>query len=315
MAIKIAILNIYHSIHEFTTTKKTVFTLGTFDGVHVGHTKIIERLLNASSEDEQSLVLTFFPHPRMVLQKESDIKLLNTIQERTALLQKAGLQNLIIHPFDQAFSRLTAEEFVKNILVDIFNIKKIIIGHDHRFGRNRTANIDDLILYGKEYDFEVEQISAQEIDEVSISSTKIRKALTAGKIALANEYLGYNYSFSGTVVHGKKLGRTIGFPTANLKIEESYKLIPANGVYAVKCKVGNQDVNGMLNIGTNPTVEGQGISIEVNLFEFDSDIYGEKITVEMIKRIRDEHKFASVDELKAQLSKDQNFALQIFGNE
>lgn len=315
MANKIAILNIYHSIHEFTTTKKTVFTLGTFDGVHVGHTKIIERLLNASSEDEQSLVLTFFPHPRMVLQKESDIKLLNTIQERTALLQKAGLQNLIIHPFDQAFSRLTAEEFVKNILVDIFNIKKIIIGHDHRFGRNRTANIDDLILYGKEYDFEVEQISAQEIDEVSISSTKIRKALTAGKIALANEYLGYNYSFSGTVVHGKKLGRTIGFPTANLKIEESYKLIPANGVYAVKCKVGNQDVNGMLNIGTNPTVEGQGISIEVNLFEFDSDIYGEKITVEMIKRIRDEHKFASVDELKAQLSKDQNFALQIFGNE
>lgn len=315
MANKIAILNIYHSIHEFTTTKKTVFTLGTFDGVHVGHTKIIERLLNASSEDEQSLVLTFFPHPRMVLQKESDIKLLNTIQERTALLQKAGLQNLIIHPFDQAFSRLTAEEFVKNILVDIFNIKKIIIGHDHRFGRNRTANIDDLILYGKEYDFEVEQISAQEIDEVSISSTKIRKALTAGKIALANEYLGYNYSFSGTVVHGKKLGRTIGFPTANLKIEESYKLIPANGVYAVKCKVGNQDVNGMLNIGTNPTVEGQGISIEVNLFDFDSDIYGEKITVEMIKRIRDEHKFASVDELKAQLSKDQNFALQIFGNE
>lgn len=315
MANKIAILNIYHSIHEFTTTKKTVFTLGTFDGVHVGHTKIIERLLNASSEDEQSLVLTFFPHPRMVLQKESDIKLLNTIQERTALLQKAGLQNLIIHPFDQAFSRLTAEEFVKNILVDIFNIKKIIIGHDHRFGRNRTANIDDLILYGKEYDFEVEQISAQEIDEVSISSTKIRKALTAGKIALANEYLGYNYSFSGTVVHGKKLGRTIGFPTANLKIEESYKLIPANGVYSVKCKVGNQDVNGMLNIGTNPTVEGQGISIEVNLFDFDSDIYGEKITVEMIKRIRDEHKFASVDELKAQLSKDQNFAQQLFGNE
>lgn len=315
MANKIAILNIYHSIHEFTTTKKTVFTLGTFDGVHVGHTKIIERLLNASSEDEQSLVLTFFPHPRMVLQKESDIRLLNTIEERTALLQKAGLQNLIIHPFDQAFSRLTAEEFVKNILVDIFNIKKIIIGHDHRFGRNRTANIDDLILYGKEYGFEVEQISAQEIDEVSISSTKIRKALTAGKIALANEYLGYNYSFSGTVVHGKKLGRTIGFPTANLKIEESYKLIPANGVYAVKCKVGNQDVNGMLNIGTNPTVEGQGISIEVNLFDFDSDIYGEKITVEMIKRIRDEHKFASVDELKAQLSKDQNFAQQLFGNE
>ena len=281
----------------------------------MGHTKIIERLLNSSSEDEQSLVLTFFPHPRMVLQKESDIRLLNTIEERTQLLDKAGLQNLIIHPFDEAFSRLTAEEFVKNILVDIFNIKKIIIGHDHRFGRNRTANIDDLILYGEQYGFEVEQISAQEIDEVSISSTKIRNALNEGKIALANEYLGYNYFFSGTVIHGKKLGRTIGFPTANIKIEESYKLIPANGVYAVKCKVGNNSVNGMLNIGTNPTVEGQGISIEVNLFDFDADIYGEKITVEMIKRIRNENKFGSVDELKTQLGKDRDFAKEVFGNE
>lgn len=312
---KTAILNIYSSIHDFSTSKKTVFTLGTFDGVHVGHIKIIERLLNASSDDEQSLVLTFFPHPRMVLQEESDIKLLNTIEERTKLLEKAGLQNLIIHPFDQAFSRLSAEEFVKNILVDIFNIKKIIIGHDHRFGRNRTANIDDLILYGKEFGFEVEQISAQEIDEVSISSTKIRNALNEGKIALANEYLGYNYLFSGTVIHGKKLGRTIGFPTANLKVEESYKLIPAIGVYAVKCTVGTKTVNGMLNIGTNPTVDGQNTSIEVHLFDFQEDLYDKKITVELIKRIRDEQKFASVDELKQQLHKDKIFAEQLFENE
>lgn len=301
-------MNIYHSIHDFTTTKKTVFTLGTFDGVHLGHKKIIERLLNASNEEEQSLVLTFFPHPRMVLQKESDIKLLNTIQERTQLLEKAGLQNLIIHPFDHSFSRLTAEEFVKNILVDIFNIKKIIIGHDHRFGRNRTANIDDLILFGKEYDFEVEQLSAEEIDEVSISSTKIRNALDEGKIILANEYLGYNYSFSGSVIHGKKLGRTIGFPTANLKIEESYKLIPAIGVYAVNCFIGLKKIKGMLNIGTNPTVEGQNLSIEVHLFDFDEDLYGQKIRVEFIKRIRDEQKFASVEELKMQLKEDQIFA-------
>lgn len=312
---KTAILNIYSSIHDFSTSKKTVFTLGTFDGVHVGHTKIIERLLNASSDDEQSLVLTFFPHPRMVLQEESDIKLLNTIEERTKLLEKAGLQNLIIHPFDQAFSRLSAEEFVKNILVDIFNIKKIIIGHDHRFGRNRTANIDDLILYGKEFGFEVEQISAQEIDEVSISSTKIRNALNEGKIALANEYLGYNYLFSGTVIHGKKLGRTIGFPTANLKVEESYKLIPAIGVYAVKCTVGTKTINGMLNIGTNPTVDGQNTSIEVHLFDFQEDLYDKKITVELIKRIRDEQKFASVDKLKEQLHKDKVFAEQLFENE
>ena len=308
-------MNIYSSIHDFSTSKKTVFTLGTFDGVHVGHIKIIERLLNASSDDEQSLVLTFFPHPRMVLQEESDIKLLNTIEERTKLLEKAGLQNLIIHPFDQAFSRLSAEEFVKNILVDIFNIKKIIIGHDHRFGRNRTANIDDLIRYGNEFGFEVEQISAQEIDEVSISSTKIRNALNEGKIALANEYLGYNYLFSGTVIHGKKLGRTIGFPTANLKIEESYKLIPAIGVYAVKCTVGTKTVNGMLNIGTNPTVDGQNTSIEVHLFDFQEDLYDKKITVELIKWIRDEQKFASVDELKQQLHKDKVFAEQLFENE
>lgn len=307
-------MNIYHSIHDFKTAKKTIFTLGTFDGVHIGHTKIIERLLNSSNEDEQSLILTFFPHPRMVLQKESDIKLLNTISERSELLKKAGLQNLIIHPFDQAFSRLTAEEFVKNILVDIFNIKKIIIGHDHRFGRNRTANIDDLILYGKEYDFEVEQISAQEIDEVSISSTKIRNALNEGKIALANDYLGYNYFFSGTVIHGKKLGRTIGFPTANLKIDESYKLIPAIGVYAVKCSVGSQKRNGMLNIGTNPTVDGQNISIEVHLLDFDDDLYDQEITVELIKRIRNEQKFASINELKTQLADDRTFTSQFFAD-
>ena len=305
-------MNIYHSIHEFTTSKKTVFTLGTFDGVHVGHTKIIERLLNSSTADEQSLILTFFPHPRMVLQKESDIKLLNTIEERIQLLDKVGLQNLIIHPFDEVFSRLTAEEFVKDILVDIFNIKKIIIGHDHRFGRNRTANIDDLIRFGKEYDFEVEQISAQEIDEVSISSTKIRNALIEGKIALANEYLGYNYFFSGTVIHGKKLGRTIGFPTANLKIEEPYKLIPAIGVYAVKCKIGNKNIDGMLNIGTNPTVEGQALSVEVHLFNFDEDLYDQKISIELIKRIRDEQKFASVDDLKMQLEKDEFLVKNIF---
>lgn len=305
-------MNIYHSIHDFSTSKKTIITLGTFDGVHLGHKKIIERLLQSSSQDEESLVLTFFPHPRMVLQEASDIKLLNTIEERSQLLEKAGLQNLIIHPFDQAFSRLTAEEFVKNILVDIFNIKKIIIGHDHRFGRNRTANIDDLIVFGQEYGFEVEQISAQEIDEVSISSTKIRNALHEGKILLANEYLGYPYFFTGTVVHGKKLGRTIGFPTANLEIEENYKLIPAYGVYAVECMVENQNVNGMLNIGIKPTFEGESASIEVHLFDFDGDLYDKKIKVALRKHIREEQKFSSVDDLKSQLKKDELFARDFF---
>ena len=305
-------MNIYHSIHDFSTSKKTIITLGTFDGVHLGHKKIIERLLQSSSQDEESLVLTFFPHPRMVLQEASDIKLLNTIEERSQLLEKAGLQNLIIHPFDQAFSRLTAEEFVKNILVDIFNIKKIIIGHDHRFGRNRTANIDDLIVFGQEYGFEVEQISAQEIDEVSISSTKIRNALHEGKILLANEYLGYPYFFTGTVVHGKKLGRTIGFPTANLEIEQNYKLIPAHGVYAVECMVENQNVKGMLNIGIKPTFEGESASIEVHLFDFDGDLYDKKIKVALRKHIREEQKFSSVEDLKSQLKKDELFARDFF---
>ena len=305
-------MNIYHSIHDFSTSKKTIITLGTFDGVHLGHKKIIERLLQSSSQDEESLVLTFYPHPRMVLQEASDIKLLNTIEERSQLLEKAGLQNLIIHPFDQAFSRLTAEEFVKNILVDIFNIKKIIIGHDHRFGRNRTANIDDLIVFGQEYGFEVEQISAQEIDEVSISSTKIRNALHEGKILLANEYLGYPYFFTGTVVHGKKLGRTIGFPTANLEIEENYKLIPPYGVYAVECMVENQNVNGMLNIGIKPTFEGESASIEVHLFDFEGDLYDKKIKVALRKHIREEQKFSSVEDLKSQLKKDELFARDFF---
>ena len=297
-------MNIYSSIHDFSTSKKTVFTLGTFDGVHVGHIKIIERLLNASSDDEQSLVLTFFPHPRMVLQEESDIKLLNTIEERTKLLEKAGLQNLIIHPFDQAFSRLSAEEFVKNILVDIFNIKKIIIGHDHRFGRNRTANIDDLILFGKEYGFEVEQISAQEIDEVSISSTKIRNALNEGKIALANEYLGYNYLFSGTVIHGKKLGRTIGFPTANIEVEQEY-YIPRQGVYACFIKVENKWHQAMVNIGFNPTFNSvDKVSVEAHILDFNKDIYGKRVTLEFVKFLREEQKFNNIDNLKLQLDQD-----------
>ncbi|HSN48613.1 MAG TPA: hypothetical protein VLR29_07620, partial [Flavobacterium sp.] len=194
-------MKIFHSINDFRSTKKTILTLGTFDGVHVGHRKILEKVTqNTENGEYESLVLTFFPHPRMVLQGESEVKLLNTLSEKIDLLEKIGIQNLVIHPFDETFSRLTAEEFVETVLVDQFHIKKIIIGHDHRFGRNRTANIDDLIAFGKQYGFEVEQISVQEIDAVSISSTKIRKALTEGNMALANEYLGYDYFLTGTIL-------------------------------------------------------------------------------------------------------------------
>ena len=303
-------MKLFHSINDFHSTKKTILTLGTFDGVHIGHKKILERITqNTENGKYESLVLTFFPHPRMVLQEKSEIKLLNTIAEKTKLLKATGIENLIIHPFDESFSRLTAEEFVHSILVDQFQIQKIIIGHDHRFGRNRTANIDNLIAYGAEYGFEVEQISAQEIQDVSVSSTKIRKALTEGKMDLANEYLGYDYFLSGKIVKGKQLGRTIGFPTANIEIEEDYKLIPKTGVYAVKALIDQKEIFGMMNIGFNPTVNGQKQTIEVNLFDFDADIYDKEIEVSLLHFLREEQKFGSIDLLKEQLNQDRINAL------
>ncbi|RAR50462.1 bifunctional riboflavin kinase/FAD synthetase [Flavobacterium lacus] len=301
----------FQSIYDFKPKNKTVLTLGTFDGVHFGHKKIIEKLIQNSTLCEcESLVLTFFPHPRMVLQDSTEIKLLNTIEERTELLKKSGLDNLIIHPFDQAFSRLTAEEFVYTILVNQFNVKKIIIGYDHRFGRNRTADINDLIEYGEKYNFEVEQISAQEIDEVSVSSTKIRNALIDGQIKLANDYLGYNYLLTGTIVKGKGIGRTLDFPTANLQLHESYKLIPKNGVYIIQSLMKNKLVYGMMNIGFNPTVNGDSKSIEIHFFDFDADLYSKKIQIQFLDRIRDEVKFENVDKLKEQLLKDKTAAIQ-----
>jgi riboflavin kinase/FMN adenylyltransferase len=304
-------LKLFHSITDFHSTKKTILTLGTFDGVHIGHKKILERITqNTENGKYESLVLTFFPHPRMVLQEKSEIKLLNTISEKSKLLKETGIENLVIHPFDESFSRLTAEEFVSTILVDQFHIQKIIIGYDHRFGRNRTANIDNLIAFGAQYGFEVEQISAQEIQDVSVSSTKIRKALLDGNMALANEYLGYPFFLTGEVVKGKQLGRTIGFPTANIQIEEDYKLIPKTGVYVVKTLINQKEIFGMMNIGFNPTVNGQKQTIEVNLFDFEADIYGEKLEISLLKYLREEQKFGSVDLLKEQLNLDKQTALE-----
>jgi riboflavin kinase/FMN adenylyltransferase len=303
-------LKIFHSINDFRSSKKTILTLGTFDGVHIGHRKILERITqNTENGNYESLVLTFFPHPRMVLQGESEVKLLNTLSEKIDLLEKIGVQNLVIHPFDITFSRLTAEEFVKTVLIDQFDIKKIIIGYDHRFGRNRTANIDDLIAFGKQHDFEVEQISVQEIDAVSISSTKIRNALMEGNMALANEYLGYEYFLTGTIVRGKQLGRTIDFPTANLQMEENYKLIPRNGVYVVKSTINQKTVFGMMNIGLNPTVAGENLAIEIHFFDFDEELYNQKISVSLLEYLRPEQKFESVAFLKQQLEKDRNTSL------
>jgi len=299
-------LKIFNSINSFNTSKKTIVTIGTFDGVHLGHQKIIKKIiLNAQEMNCESLILTFFPHPKMVLDCDSEIKLLNTIDERSDLLQSTGLDNLIIHPFDKAFSTLSAQDFVTNILVEKLKVKKIIIGHDHRFGKDRTANIDDLVMFGIKYGFEVEQISAKEIDDVSISSTKIRSALEIGDIDLANDYLGYPYFLTGIVQKGKQLGRTIGFPTANLYIVEDYKLIPRNGVYIVKSCFDSKTVFGMMNIGTNPTVNGKTLSIEIHYLHFDSDIYDQKIKISLLHYLRPEQKFGSVELLRQQLEKDK----------
>ncbi len=298
------------NITAYKSVKPTVVTIGTFDGVHIGHRKIINRLVNTGKEEGlKSVILTFFPHPRMVLQKDSNIKLINTIEERREILESVGLDYLLIKEFTREFSRLTAEDFVKTLLVDKLNAKKVIIGYDHRFGRNRNADIEDLKKFGDTYNFDVEEISVQDIDDVAVSSTKIRKALSEGDVERANMYLGYNFMLNGTVTKGKGLGRQLNYPTANIKIDEAYKLIPKYGSYIVKANIQEDIVYGMMNIGMNPTVNGDKETIEVHFFNFNKDIYDQSLTIELLKRLRDEQKFASVEALKNQLEKDKETAL------
>ncbi|MCK5401545.1 MAG: bifunctional riboflavin kinase/FAD synthetase [Flavobacteriaceae bacterium] len=298
-------------LEDYSNSTNSVVTIGTFDGVHVGHQKIVKRLVKIAKESNlQSIVLTFFPHPRMILQKDANIKLINTIDEKAELFNNLGLDYLIIKEFTKEFSRLTALEFVRDILVNKLHVSHIIIGYDHQFGKNRTANINDLREYGEIYDFEVTEISAQDIDEVTVSSTKIRKALNEGDIMTANTYLGYQFMLTGTIVKGKGLGKQIDFPTANLLIKEPYKLIPKAGVYIVKSVVNGEVVFGMMNIGINPTVGGKNQSIEIHFFDFNKEIYGEKVKIELLIRIRDEHKFASIEALQTQLHKDKSMALE-----
>ncbi len=296
-------MRVFTSIDDFHSKRETIVTIGTFDGVHIGHRKIISRIVN--HPDAESVILTFFPHPRMVLKSSAEITLLNTIEEKSDLIQDCGVDNLIVHPFDHSFSKLTAEKFVAEILVGQLNLQKIVIGHDHRFGVNRTAGIDDLIKFGKQFNFEVEQIPVQEIDEMSVSSTKIRAALVNGEIDLANSFLGYEYFLTGTVVKGNQLGRTIGFPTANILISDDYKLVPGNGVYVVYSQIAGAKVYGMMNIGVKPTIGGNTRSIEVYYFDFNDNLYDATLRVHIISRIRDERKFDSVELLRKQLADDE----------
>ena len=303
------ILKKINSIFEFSSTKKTIVTLGTFDGVHLGHQSILKKLREATENGlYESVVLTFFPHPRMVLQQEHFLQLLNSMEEKRMLLEKSGIDHLIINPFDAAFSKLSAEAFVQKVLVDQLKIHKIIIGYDHRFGENRTANITDLMEFGKKYHFEVAQINAEEINEIAVSSTNIRTALANGSIQLANRYLGYDYFFSGKVVKGKQLGRTLGFPTANLTLLEPNKLIPKKGAYIVSSALNNTRIFGMMNIGHNPTLGENERSIEVHFFDLNEDLYDKVLSIALLEFIRPEEKFSSLDALKTQLQKDREFS-------
>ncbi len=254
-------------------------------------------------------MLTFFPHPRMVLQPNYDLKLLHSIEERQLLLTQYGIDEIIIKPFTKRFANLSAESYVKNILIDELNARHIIIGYDHHFGKNRSANIEDMRAFGEKYDFQIDEISAEDIQNVAVSSTKIRQALIDGDIETANVYLGYSYFVTGTVIKGKGVGKTIQFPTANISVESSYKLIPKNGVYVVASKWDGEVYYGMMNIGTNPTFDEKKQSIEVNLFNFEGNLYGKLLQIDILHRLRNEHKFNSVEKLQSQLKKDQENAI------
>ncbi|MFC2175852.1 bifunctional riboflavin kinase/FAD synthetase [Bacteroidota bacterium] len=305
-------MKVYHSINDFKKVKGAVVTTGTFDGVHIGHRKIISRLNElAKKMGGESVLLTFNPHPRMVLfPDDHGLELITSMEERIQLLAEAGVQNLIVHPFTKEFSRISSIDFVRNILVDKLGTEVLVIGYDHHFGRNREGSFEHLKEYGPVYGFNVEEISVQDVEDVAVSSTKIRKALQEGKVDTAEKYLAAPFQLTGIVVHGDKLGRKLGYPTANLEIKEPYKVIPANGVYAVYVYVSGKKLKGMLNIGTRPTVEGSARRVEVNIFEFDEDLYGQELTVELKNRIRDEKKFEDVNQLRDRLLIDKNLALK-----
>ncbi len=290
-----------------------VVTTGTFDGVHVGHRKIIARLNEiARKRGGESVLLTFDPHPRMVLfPGDHGLQLITTLEEKIQLLEEAGVQNLIIHPFTKEFSRISSLDFIRDILVNVLGTSVLVIGYDHHFGRNREGSFEHLRESGPIYGFNVEEISVQDVDEVAVSSTKIRKALLDGDLQTANRYLAHPYQLSGTVIHGDKLGREIGFPTANIRVDDKNKLVPRNGVYACHVFIREKKLDGMLNIGTRPTVNGQTKRVEVNIFDFNEEIYGQQLVLELKGKIRDEKKFESLEQLKDQLAIDKNLAQQM----
>lgn len=308
-------MKIYHGIDDFTRLDYAVVTSGTFDGVHVGHQKILDRLREiASRNNGETVVITFWPHPRLVLHPEDDtLKLLNTFEEKAELLKEQGIQHLIRIPFTKEFSQYTSEEFIQKILVETIGTRKLVIGYDHRFGHNREGSFEQLKINAPRYGFEVEEIPRQDVDHVGVSSSKIRKALEEGDIDTTSHFLARPYALTGRVVMGDKLGRLLGYPTANIEIDTKYKLIPADGIYAVTVLHEHTTYKGMLYIGNRPTVNGTKRNIEVNIFDFAKDIYGESLTLYFHKLIRGDAKFSDLEGLKVQLGIDKQDALRILG--
>ncbi|TZF82772.1 bifunctional riboflavin kinase/FAD synthetase [Pedobacter sp. BS3] len=317
-------MRIYNDISEFGPVKNAVVTIGTFDGVHIGHQKIISRLQEVARQTGgESVILTFFPHPRMIIDPQNaDLKMLTTIAEKSELLEQAGIDHLIVTPFTRDFSNMLPGEYVKNILIDKIGVKHLVIGYDHRFGKDRKGSITDLLEYGKTYGFDVEQIPEQDIHDIAVSSTKIRNALLNADVKTAAEFLGYPYHLTGKVIKGDQIGRKLGFPTANLHVPETYKLIPADGIYAVTVKIkapgaagfDNEDIKGMGYIGHRPTINGMTRNIEVNLFEFNRDIYGHDIRIYFHQFIRSDMRFNNLDELREQLKRDMDVSLKLLAH-
>lgn len=306
-------MKVYRSLENFQRINNAIVTQGTFDGVHAAHQVILGQLRNLAAEQNgETVVITYDPHPRVVLfPDDHGLQLLSTIDERIDLLEKQGINHLLILPFTRAFSRLSSSEFIRDILVDRVGTKHLVIGYNHRFGKNREGSFEHLKDYAPEYGFKVHEISQQDVDRMSVSSTKIREALHQGDVRQAARFLGRSYQLSGQVIKGMQLGRKLGYPTANLKVGSPLKLVPADGVYAVWVQTPFGRKGGMLNIGKNPTIEGKGSSIEVNIFDLDEDLYSQTLCIEFVEKIRDEEKFDGLEALKSQLALDKLRSLQL----
>jgi riboflavin kinase/FMN adenylyltransferase len=309
-------LKIYNHLSEFKRLNNAVATIGTFDGVHFGHQKIINRLCElAHATGGESVILTFFPHPRLIIDPENqDLKMINTIEEKAEILAGLGVDHLIITPFTRDFSNLSPADYIKTILVDTIGIKQLIVGYDHRFGKDRSGGMKELAELAVPYGFQIEEIGEQDINDVAVSSTKIRESLLSGNVALAADYLGYQFSLYGPVIKGDKIGRTIGFPTANIFIEQPYKLIPSDGIYAVTVETDGQRYEGMAYIGQRPTINGMTRNIEVNIFDFNREIYGQYIKMNFCEFLRHDVKFTGLEALKVQLQQDKDDTIAYFSN-